>query len=64
MTAAPTSSAIALTATIQVVATNSETEGKAAFRPSSAGIWVGVILLIALSAGIMGARVSNNDTQK
>ena len=50
----PTASVDAFTATVQPVGTN-PTEGESdPPRASSPGIWVGVILLVALAAGIFG----------
>jgi LysM repeat protein len=63
MTATSTITAVSPTPSLPVVA-NPVSEENVPSRPSSAGIWAGVIVLIALAAGIMGAWVSTTRTPR
>jgi len=57
MTATPTGTGFPTT-TIQPIETNPGVGESTPSRPSASNIWAGVIVLIALAAGIMGAWVS------
>ena len=60
--ATPTNSSIPPTLTVQPSATNPG--GASSQHVSTPGIWVGVILLIALAAGIIGTWVTTNRTPR
>lgn len=58
ITATPTLSGSSPTLTAQPVATNPDVNGSDPPHASSPGIWVGVIVILALAAGAFGAWVS------
>jgi len=64
MTATPTESVIPPTATVQPVATDPKMGEDSSPHLSSAGIWVGVIIALALAAGGIGTWVTTNRTPK
>jgi LysM repeat protein len=63
-TATPTALDNLSTTTLKPVVTNITADENIPSRPSSPSIWAGVIVLIALAAGIMGAWVSNTRTPR